>query len=46
MGKYGVSEKTVRESIWVVVKAVNSLDELIIKYPDLEEAQSKLACKF
>ncbi len=25
---------------------MNSLDEFIIEYPDLEEAQLKLACKF
>jgi hypothetical protein len=46
MAKYGVSEKSVRESKWVVVEAMNSLDEFIIEYPDSEEAQLKLACKF
>jgi hypothetical protein len=46
MAKYGVSEKSVRESIWVVVEAVNSLDEFIIEYPDSEEAQLKLASEF
>jgi hypothetical protein len=39
MAKYRVSEKSVRESIWAVVEAVNSLDEFIIEYPDSEEAQ-------
>ncbi len=46
MAKYGVSEKSVRESIWAVVKALNSLDEFIIEYLDSEEAQLKLASKF
>jgi hypothetical protein len=46
MCKYGISEVSVRESTWVVVEAVNSLDEFIIEYPDLEEAQLKLASKF
>jgi hypothetical protein len=46
MAKYGVSEKSVRESIWAVVEAVNSLDEFIIEYSDSEEAQLKLASEF
>jgi hypothetical protein len=46
MEKYGISEASVRESIWAIVEAVNSLDEFIIEYPDSEEAQLKLACKF
>jgi hypothetical protein len=46
MAKYGISEVSVRESIWAVVEAVNSLDEFIIEYPDLEEAQLKLASEF
>jgi hypothetical protein len=44
--KYGISEASVRESMWAVVEAVNSLDEVIIEYPDSEEAQLKLASKF
>jgi hypothetical protein len=46
MCKYGISEASVRESIWAVVEAVNSLDEFIIEYPDSKEAQLKLASKF
>ncbi len=38
MAKYGISEPSVRESIWAVVEAVNSHDEFIIEYPDSEEA--------
>jgi hypothetical protein len=45
-GKYGISEASVRESIWAVVEAVNSLDEFTIENPDSEEAQSILASKF
>jgi hypothetical protein len=33
MSKYVISEKSVRESVWAVVEAVNSLDEFIIEYP-------------
>jgi hypothetical protein len=46
MPKYGISKKSLRESIWAVVEAVNSLDEFIIEYPDSEEVRLKLACKF
>ena len=46
MAKYGISKAPVRECKWVVVEAVNSLDDFIIEYADSEEAQLKLACKF
>jgi hypothetical protein len=46
MAKYGISKKSVWESIWAVVEAVNSLYEFIIEYPDSEEVQLKIACKF
>ena len=46
MAKYGISKKSVSESVWAVVEAVNNLDVFNIKYPDSEEVQLELACKF
>ena len=46
MAKYGISEKSVSESVWAVVEAVNNLDEFIIEYPDTEEVQLMIAHKF
>ena len=46
MAKYGISKKSVSESVWAVVEAVNNLDEFIIEYPDSEEVQLEIACKF
>ena len=46
MAKYGISEKSVSESVWAVVDAVNNLDEFIIEYPDYEEVQLEIARKF
>jgi hypothetical protein len=46
MAKYGISKNSVSESVWAVVKAVNNLDEFIIEYPDSEEVQLEIACKF
>jgi len=46
MAKYGISKKSVSESVWVVVEAVNNLDELIIEYPESEEVQLEIARKF
>jgi len=39
MAKYGISEKSVSESVWAVVEAVNNLDVFNIEYPDSEEVQ-------
>jgi len=39
MAKYGISKKSVSESVYAVVEAVNNLDEFIIEYPDSEEVQ-------
>ena len=46
MAKYGISEKSVSESVWAVVEAVNNLDVFIIEYPDSEDVQLEIACKF
>ena len=46
MAKYGISKKSVSESVWAVVDAVNNLDEFIIEYPDTEEVQLMIAHKF
>jgi hypothetical protein len=46
MGKYGISHAAVLESIWAIVEAVNSYDELIIEYSASETAQLKIACEF
>ena len=46
MAKYGISEKSVSESVWAVVEAVNNLDEFIIEYPDSKEVQLEIARKF
>ena len=46
MAKYGISKKSVSESVWAVVEAVNNLDEFIIEYPDTEEVQLMIAHKF
>jgi hypothetical protein len=42
MAKCGISKKSVRESLWAVVKAVNSLDEFIIEYPDSFQSVSEV----
>ena len=34
------------ESVWAVVEAVNNLDVFIIEYPDSEDVQLEIACKF
>ena len=34
------------ESVWAVVEAMNNLDVFNIEYPDSEEVQLELACKF
>jgi hypothetical protein len=46
MVKYGLSYASLLESIWAVVKAVNSHDEFSIEYPASETAQLKIAYKF
>ena len=46
MGKYGISHASLYESIWTVVKAVNSCDEFSIEYPASETAQLKIAHEF
>jgi predicted RNase H-like nuclease len=46
MAKYRTSKKSVSESVWAVVEAVNNFDEFIIEYPDSEEVQLEIACKF
>jgi hypothetical protein len=46
MAKYGVSHASALDSVWAVVEAVNSLDEFIIEYPNLEDNQLKLAHEF
>ena len=46
MAKYGISKKSVSESVWAVVEAVNTLDEFIIEHPDSEKVQLTIACKF
>jgi len=46
MAKYGISEKSVSESVWAVVEAVNNLDVFNIEYPDSEEVQLELSRKF
>ena len=46
MAKYGISEKSVSESVWAVVEAMNNLDVFNIEYPDSEEVQLELARKF
>ncbi len=46
MAKYGISEKSVSESVWAVVEAVNNLDEFIIEYPDSKEVRLEIARKF
>ena len=46
MAKYGLSHASLLESIWAVVKAVNSCDEFSIEYPASETAQLKIAHEF
>ena len=46
MVKYGISKKSVSESVWAVVEAVNNLDVFIIEYPDSEDVQLEIARKF
>jgi hypothetical protein len=46
LAKYGISEKSVSESVWAVVEAMNNLDEFIIEYPDSEEVQLEIVRKF
>ena len=46
MAKYGLSHKSVYESIWAVVEAVNTFDEFGIEYPASEIAQLKIADEF
>ena len=46
MAKYEISKKSVSESVWAVVEAVNNLDVFNIEYPDSEEVQLELAHKF
>ena len=46
MANYGISKKSVSESVWAVVEAENNLDEFIIEYPDSEEVQLEIARKF
>jgi hypothetical protein len=46
MAKYGVSHASALDSVWAVVEAMNSLDEFIIEYPNLEDDQLKLAQEF
>jgi hypothetical protein len=46
MAKYGVSHASAFDSVWVVVEAVNSLDEFIIQYPTSEEVQLMIAHEF
>ena len=46
MAKYGLSRASLYESIWAVVKAVNTFDEFSIEYPASEIAQLKIADKF
>jgi hypothetical protein len=46
MALYGIYHAAVLESIWAVVKAVNSYDEFIIEYPASETAQLKIAHEF
>jgi predicted RNase H-like nuclease len=46
MTKYRISKKSVSESVWAVVEAVNNLDEFIIEYPDSEEVQLEIARNF
>ncbi len=46
MAKYGLSHASVYESIWAVIKAVNTFDEFGIEYPASEIAQLKIAEEF
>ena len=46
MAKYGLSHKSVYESIWAVIEAVNTFDEFDIEYPASEMAQLKIAEEF
>jgi hypothetical protein len=46
MANYGISKKSVSESVRAVVEAENNLDEFIIEYPDSEEVQLEIARKF
>ena len=46
MVKYGISDASLYESIWMVVEAVNSWDEFSIEYPASETAQLKIAHEF
>ena len=46
MAKYGISHASLYESIWAVVKTVNSCDEFSIEYPASETAQLKIAHEF
>jgi hypothetical protein len=46
MAKYGISEASVRRVYGRLLRPFISFDEFIIEYPDSEEAQLKLACKF
>jgi hypothetical protein len=46
MCKYGISHSDVYESVWTVVNAVNMHPEFVIKYPESEEEQQKVADGF
>ena len=41
-----LAKESVSESVWAVVEAMDNLDELLIEYPDSEEVQLEIACKF
>ncbi len=46
MAKYRVSHASMMDSVWVVVEAVNLLDEIIIEYLSSEEEQLNIALEF
>jgi hypothetical protein len=46
MVKFGVSHTSIFESIWMIVEAVNELQEMKIEYPSDVERQKKIAKQF
>jgi hypothetical protein len=46
VGKYGVSHTEMMESVWYIVKAVNTVAEFAIKYPESADEQEKISKEF
>jgi hypothetical protein len=45
-GLFGISHSSVHDSVWIVVEAINNLQEFHISYPESHEEQRKIASGF